>query len=408
MRYTSKLLGHLQRYPWGRGARDSRIASFRQFRGSEGPFAEYWLGGHPKGPARLLSGGSGGDVSLVSALQSDPRGLLGSSWRSGTEPALPFMLKVLSINEECGLSIQLHPTKALAEELHAKDPQNYPDDNHKPELGVALAETSILYGFKSVAELKQVLVRFPELAGVLGEGGVQRIQEAASASVADEVVRDVVAHLYGASAESTATVVRHIAQRLSSMSQLVPEEEALMRLRRIHGDGDVGLLMLCVMNLVTLQPGEGIFIGPCIPHAYLSGELVECMACSDNVVRAGLTTKFRDDATLLGCTAYAAGRPTVLHPAADSEGVLEYPTPCREFHLRVAPLGSTPLRIQGAVTPGIMLVLGERATVRSTRDASLCFELSDGEALFIPPREESFVLERQNSAVYHAVAGIAE
>jgi mannose-6-phosphate isomerase len=37
---------------------------------------------------------------------------------------LPFLFKVLSIQK--ALSIQAHPNKKLAEQLHAKDPKNYP------------------------------------------------------------------------------------------------------------------------------------------------------------------------------------------------------------------------------------------------------------------------------------------
>jgi hypothetical protein len=44
---------------------------------------------------------------------------------------------------------------------------------------------------------------------------------------------------------------------------------------------------------VRLAPGEAIFLAANEPHAYVSGELVECMATSDNVIRAGLTPKFR-------------------------------------------------------------------------------------------------------------------
>ena len=47
-----------------------------------------------------------------------------------------------------------------------------------------------------------------------------------------------------------------------------------------------------------IQPGEAMFLRANLPHAYLSGDCVECMACSDNVVRAGLTPKFMDVETL--------------------------------------------------------------------------------------------------------------
>lgn len=53
------------------------------------------------------------------------------------------------------------------------------------------------------------------------------------------------------------------------------------------------------MNVVTLNKGEWFLIPPNIPHAYIKGELCECMNNSDNVVRGGLTPKLKDVKTLL-------------------------------------------------------------------------------------------------------------
>lgn len=47
-----------------------------------------------------------------------------------------------------------------------------------------------------------------------------------------------------------------------------------------------------------------MFLRANLPHAYLSGDCVECMACSDNVVRAGLTPKFMDVPTLCSMLDY--------------------------------------------------------------------------------------------------------
>lgn len=35
------------------------------------------------------------------------------------------------------------------------------------------------------------------------------------------------------------------------------------------------------------------------PHAYIKGNCIECMANSDNVIRAGFTNKFKDVHTLI-------------------------------------------------------------------------------------------------------------
>lgn len=98
-------------------------------------------------------------------------------------------------------------------------------------------------------------------------------------------------------------------------------------LKRLYADypGDVGCFTIYLFNYITMQPGEAIYIGPNIPHAYLSGgrlffnlwnlvlkykninnllgfqflDCIECMACSDNVIRAGLTPKPKDVPTLI-------------------------------------------------------------------------------------------------------------
>lgn len=62
---------------------------------------------------------------------------------------------------------------------------------------------------------------------------------------------------------------------------------------------DVGVLSIFFLNILQLKPGQAIFLAANEPHAYLSGDCIECMACSDNVIRAGLTPKFKDVDTLL-------------------------------------------------------------------------------------------------------------
>lgn len=72
------------------------------------------------------------------------------------------------------------------------------------------------------------------------------------------------------------------------------DTEALVARLDSQYPGDVGCLAAYFLNHVRLRAGEALFLGPNEPHAYLCGDMVECMACSDNVVRAGLTPKFRD------------------------------------------------------------------------------------------------------------------
>lgn len=55
---------------------------------------------------------------------------------------------------------------------------------------------------------------------------------------------------------------------------------------------------------MKLNPGEALYLGANEPHAYVYCECVECMATSDNVVRAGLTPKHRDVTTLCSMLTY--------------------------------------------------------------------------------------------------------
>lgn len=68
--------------------------------------------------------------------------------------------------------------------------------------------------------------------------------------------------------------------------------------------GDIGVISAFFFNYVKLNPGEALYLGANEPHAYLSGECIECMATSDNVVRAGLTPKHRDIQTLCSMLTY--------------------------------------------------------------------------------------------------------
>lgn len=51
------------------------------------------------------------------------------------------------------LSIQAHPDKELARTMHKARPDVYKDDNHKPEMALAITEFEALCGFISLQVL---------------------------------------------------------------------------------------------------------------------------------------------------------------------------------------------------------------------------------------------------------------
>ena len=89
----------------------------------------------------------------------------------------------------------------------------------------------------------------------------------------------------------------------SSKADKDAADELFLRLWEQY-PGDVGCFVIYFVNHVRLEPGEAMFLGPNLIHAYLSGDCVECMACSDNVVRAGLTPKLIDVPTLCSMLEY--------------------------------------------------------------------------------------------------------
>ena len=106
-----------------------------------------------------------------------------------------------------------------------------------------------------------------------------------------------------------------IAEELEkTLSQVQIDNDALLgdllhRLNKAY-PGDVGCFVIYFLNRVLLKPGECMFLGANVPHAYLDGNCIECMACSDNVVRAGLTPKLIDVDTLVGMLEYVPSTAT--------------------------------------------------------------------------------------------------
>eukprot|EP00605_Chrysophyceae_sp_TOSAG23-4_P001547 GSChrysophyteH1.ASY1.ANO1.1696.1 assembled CDS len=249
-----RIVPKCQQYAWGKVGTTSLVAKLAK---SDKPYAELWLGTHPSGPSTVAS-----DGSLLSEWLKEHPG----------SDNLPFLLKVLSI--KTALSIQAHPDKALAEELHNNFPDVYKDANHKPEMAIALTRFEGMNGFRPLAEISEHCTLFPEFAAILGKQtgtGPQQEKEAL------KTVLHSILHADQADPSFTADVML-----------------------RLHKDfpGDSGMVFPLALNTVALSPGEAMYLAANEPHAYISGDIVECMALSDNVVRAGLTPKFKDKATL--------------------------------------------------------------------------------------------------------------
>jgi mannose-6-phosphate isomerase len=318
----------------------------------------------------------------------------------GTDDTIPFMLKVLSINPDFGLSIQSHPDSRWAKILHQRDPVNYPDDSHKPEVGVALTPVTLLLGFRSLSKIEQVLREIPAFEVLWGGDSATRLRIAADEGHQPALLKEMFARVLNAPEGVVASIVAAVGDLADGADLFARERALLQRLRRCYGDTDRGLLAIFMMNIVHVPPGEAVFIGPNCPHAYLDGDLVECMVSSDNVIRAGLTPKFKDTSTLLETVSYAevdsSGRVTTKGMLGEL-AIFDLPT--KDFILATAPEGTGSVSVGVLSHDAILLCVGGETQISGSARS---IQVGDGGAAFLPALSGPYTITRRGAALFVA------
>jgi len=338
------LRGAVQHYDWGGYDFIPNLLGVANPRRE--PFAELWIGAHPKAPSTAIL--AEGERPLNELL---------------AEP-LPYLFKVLDARRM--LSIQAHPTKRQAEQGFAREnaagiplnaPQrNYKDPNHKPEVHVALTEFWMLHGFRTHDGLAAQFRRYPELSALGAPGDLRALYTAAMTLPqprVDAILNPLLARL-----------------ETENPPKSSPAYWALRAARdfpRPGGGRDRGIFSCFLLNLVRLNPGEGTYQPAGVLHAYLEGVNVELMANSDNVLRGGLTPKHVDVDELLRTLTFEGGTPRILAGEAVSPAERVYRTPAEEFELsRIALHPATPYEA-AARGPEAFLVLDGAATLNGLR-----------------------------------------
>ncbi|KAK1433244.1 hypothetical protein QVD17_10153 [Tagetes erecta] len=355
----------VQNYDWGRTGHESLVAKMfssncdGQIDETE-HYAELWMGTHASGPSYVVGEKGIEDLSLKSWILKNPQ-VLGDVVVDKWGVDLPFMFKVLSVAR--ALSIQAHPDKELAGFLHMLKPNVYKDANHKPEMVVALTEFEALCGFISFKELEAVLESVPEIKEVIGTayaGQVLPVNEHEKEEKQTQFLQSIFIKLMSAESKVVSAAVTKLISRLTMENEtrkLTSKEELALKLENEHPH-DIGVIASFFFNHVRLNPGEALHISPNEPHAYLGGECVECMATSDNVVRAGLTPKNRDVKILCSMLTYKQGSPEILKGVPVNEYTKRYNPPFDEFEVEQCVLDQGASVIFPAVPgPSIFLVL---------------------------------------------------
>ena len=364
-----------QQYAWGSTA---AIPALLGVADDGAPWAEAWYGSHPAGPARV----AGGDV-LSTLIEAEPERLLGEDiiWRFGRR--LPFLLKLIA--PEQPLSLQVHPSQAQAAEGYALEEEagialdhpsrNYKDTNHKPEMVLALTRFQAVAGFRAPRRAVEVLAG---LDSVLARRMRRTLRLNPTRYGIRQVFSDVVSASTRPTPEEISDLVAEIAARFEAGTSPSLRVDSNVLKMAVTFPGDPGIAAALLLNPVTLQPGEALFVPAGSVHAYISGLGVEVMASSDNVLRAGLTAKHIDVPEMLACVDYVAAPPVRPAPEYLSRATRAYYAPVDDFELMVTTVvaadGRLPVPGRG---PRILLAVEGAMTLVTQADTQT---LAQGEA----------------------------
>lgn len=412
----------IQNYAWGKLGHESEVASLQKasdpaFQIDEStPYAELWMGTHINCPSKVRTG-RGSSLSLKDWITQHPL-QLGDAVTKRFGNDLPFLFKVLSVNKS--LSVQAHPNKVQAEKLHAKFPELYKDNNHKPELAIALTPFKAMCGFRPIQQVAEFLSRIEELRAVVGGPTSCKLISASKTMdmpLQREAMKDCFTSLMNQESGLVKSELKLLINRLQDLDSGGTdtsgfESETLYKLYN-EFPGDVGCFTVYFLNIVTLQPGEGMFLEANLPHAYLSGDTMECMACSDNVVRAGLTPKYRDVHTLcemLDYTGKPANKTKFPGKSVTENGVTitTFSPPIRDFAVKkfqTSP-GVTALQLPALTSPSITIVIqGNGIANNPTLESSI--PLNRGEIFFISVNQEVMIdVSSESMLLFQAYAAV--
>ncbi|MGF1746374.1 mannose-6-phosphate isomerase, class I [Vibrio minamisatsumaniensis] len=364
----------IQNFAWGSKSSFSQLFDIDNI-GNE-PQAEIWMGAHPNGCSRVQ--GSDSKVLLSQLIETHQEEFL-STQISEKFGELPYLFKVLAA--ENALSVQVHPSKEEAELGFQKEEQaqvqlsahhrNYRDSNHKPELVYALTPYLAMNGFRPIPEIISLFsdVGVPQLSEMLEHFSANRSSEGLCeffvgilSLVGDNKVEAVNSLI--------SQVENNVTQELSSLILTLSEQYP----------GDIGLFTPLMLNVITLEPGEAMYLDARTPHAYLKGTALEVMANSDNVLRAGLTPKHIDVQELASCTLFEETPFATLKLAPIIESnILTYPIPVPDFKFSIYK------------KPNNELIRPESAEILLPLDAELTLTHHSGEVVILKKGKSVFI-----------------
>lgn len=344
-----KIFNTSKNYAWGS---ETLIPEFLGKTPDGENHAEVWFGTHNAG----------------SALYVD------SSTPVSEDYDLPFMVKLLAAGKP--LSIQVHPSKSEAvlgfeKENSAgvsldNESRNYKDDNHKPEMIIAINDGfKALIGFRDSVETVQVLkVLVSESVDklVCVEKLINIFESTVEVSFVS-LMKEMFDTSFGKSlSEELTEVLRNFETDV--------EEINILKFVAKNFPNDIGLSVAVLMNAVVFKTGDAVFVPDGVLHAYVEGFGIEVMANSDNVLRGGLTPKHVDSEEMIKLVSDKVLYDPVLKPVSKNNSLMYKPV--HDFFVVDCYSGSVDLEGQDVIAVALehsVIYHGQEYTVLDKGDA---------------------------------------
>jgi len=394
-----ELKGEIQDYKWGGTQYISNLLGVESAGRKQ---AEYWLGAHQNAPSILLS--PEGERPLDTYINQNLETILGTKIASEFG-RLPFLFKVLDVHDM--LSLQVHPTKSEAEKGFKLENEkgipltaphrNYKDDNHKPEIMVALSEFWLLHGFLSESKLTDILRSVPEFTNLLPvflNGGYfelyKKVMEQSQAEC-NSMLRPLIDRILPK-------------YRMRELDKSSPDYWAAKAVETLMHDSnlDRGIYSIYFFNIVKADKGDAIFQNTGCPHAYLEGQNIELMANSDNVIRGGLTQKHIDVAELLKHVVYEETVPELLRGDLQDDGMERiYHSPAPDFDLSQIKLSGMKKYQNTSNTAEILMVIDGDVVINGGEST---LSLNKGKAAFLTAELNYNISSSSSAVIYKATA----
>jgi mannose-6-phosphate isomerase len=148
-------------------------------------------------------------------------------------------------------------------------------------MAIALTPFEALCGFRPLNEIAQHMETYYELSELIGKNiadeFIETVKSTSDSAKTEDIEQNktVLKKIFSALMHSSQEKVTHcLAKLIARLNETKANDtisKLLIRLDQQYPGGDVGVFSSLMLNYVSMEPGQAIFLGANEPHAYLSG-----------------------------------------------------------------------------------------------------------------------------------------